>query len=112
MPTATDFPIVLQWSEDDRAFIALSPHWPGLSGVDVTASTAVAELSEAIEMAIADGSPLPCPSWQLHAGPVGYEVASRREGETTWRWTPRRESLLDALTDAAAGRGVLDEVPA
>ena len=112
MPTATDFPIVLQWSEDDRAFIALSPHWPGLSGVDVTASTAVAELSEAIEMAIADGSPLPCPSWQLHAGPVGYEVASRREGETTWRWTPRRESLLDALTDAAAGRGVLGEVPA
>ncbi|HAM55857.1 MAG TPA: hypothetical protein DCQ64_10790 [Candidatus Rokubacteria bacterium] len=112
MSSATDFPIVLQWSEDDRAFIALSPHWPGLSGESVNASTAVDELCEAIEMAIANGSPLPCPSWQLHAGPVGYEVASRREGETTWRWTPRRESLLDALSDAAAGRDVLDEVPA
>ena len=112
MPTATDFPIVLAWSQDDCAWIALSPHWPGLSGESVNAADAVAELSEAIEMAIADGSPLPCPSWQLHAGPVGYEVASRREGATAWSWTPRREGLLDALSDAAAGRGVLDEVPA
>ena len=110
MLTATDFPIVLQWSEADCAWIALSPHWPGLSGESVNASDAVDELSEAIEMALATGSPLPCPSWQLHAGPVGYEAAIRREGDTTWRWTPRRESLLDALSDAAAGRDVLDEV--
>jgi predicted HicB family RNase H-like nuclease len=53
----------LDWSEADEAYVATSPEFPGLTGVNEDADAALAELREALEMAIAvleeDGEPLP-----------------------------------------------------
>jgi predicted HicB family RNase H-like nuclease len=46
------FGVVVQWSAEDEAFVATSPEFPGLTGVDPDQNTAIAELREAIEMAL------------------------------------------------------------
>jgi predicted HicB family RNase H-like nuclease len=55
----------LDWSEADEAYIASSPEFPGLTGVNEDSNEALAELREAIEMAVEileeDGEPLPTP---------------------------------------------------
>ena len=59
------YSVRLDWSADDAAYVATSPEFPGLTGVDEDAETALAELREAMEMAIdvlnEDGEPLPVP---------------------------------------------------
>lgn len=53
----------LDWSDEDAAYIATSPEFPGLSGIDEDPNAALAELRDAIEMAIEvleeDGELLP-----------------------------------------------------
>jgi predicted HicB family RNase H-like nuclease len=57
------YSVRLDWSEVDDAYVAISPEFPGLVGVDGDANLALDELREAIEMAIEvleeDGEPLP-----------------------------------------------------
>lgn len=53
MPTlAEKYPILTVWSEEDGRFVATSPAFPGLTGVDENELAAIAELREAIAMAI------------------------------------------------------------
>lgn len=42
----------IQWSDDDEAFVATSPEFPGLTGVNADQGDAIAELREAIDMAL------------------------------------------------------------
>lgn len=42
------------WSGEDAAYVATSPEFPGLSGVNPSAEEAIGELREAIEMALED----------------------------------------------------------
>lgn len=53
------------WSPEDEEFVALSPEFPGLSGVGESPEVAVSALSEALDMAISladeQGEPLPEP---------------------------------------------------
>jgi predicted RNase H-like HicB family nuclease len=55
----------LVWSDEDSAYVATSTEFPGLSGVSERGEEALAELSEAIQMAIeamaAEHHPLPEP---------------------------------------------------
>lgn len=55
----------LDWSAADEAYVATSPEFPGLTGVNEDAREALAELREAVEMAVEileeDGEPLPSP---------------------------------------------------
>lgn len=55
----------LQWSEEDGGYVAVSPEFPGLSGVGESAEEALAVLREAIEMAAEvyaeEGRALPAP---------------------------------------------------
>lgn len=44
-------PIYVQWSDEDAAYIATRPDWPGLSGIGNTTGEAVAELRVAIRLA-------------------------------------------------------------
>ena len=44
--------IDIRWSEEDEAFVAVSPEWEGLSGIGVSPSAAVRELEAAIVLAI------------------------------------------------------------
>ena len=57
--------VQLQWSNEDEVYVATCPEFPGLSGVHANAHEALAELREALEMAIhvleEDGEPLPAP---------------------------------------------------
>lgn len=49
---ADRYPILIVWSEDDGAYIATSPDFPGLTGVDADEGQARYELREAIAMAL------------------------------------------------------------
>lgn len=42
----------VQWSKEDDAYVATSPEFPSLSGVNADPEKAIAELREALEMAI------------------------------------------------------------
>jgi predicted HicB family RNase H-like nuclease len=80
------------WSEEDGAYVATSPEVPGLSGVDENAGAALAELREAIEMALAvleeDGETPPAPrALSEHSGqfrmrlPRGLHSTLARQAE-------------------------------
>lgn len=57
------YSVRLDWSDEDAAYVATSPEFPGLSGVDEDPDAALTELREALEMAIEvleeDGESLP-----------------------------------------------------
>jgi predicted HicB family RNase H-like nuclease len=46
------YSVQAQWSEEDGAFVATSPEFPRLTGVDSDPIAAIAELRDAIEMAL------------------------------------------------------------
>ena len=74
------YSVRLEWSETDRAYVATSPEFPGLTGVDEDVQTALAELSEAVDMAIEileeDGQPLPAPRALVeHSGQFRLRVS-------------------------------------
>jgi antitoxin HicB len=55
----------VRWTEEDGAFVAVSPEWEGISGLGSTPRRAVAELETAIGLAIEtyekEDWPLPAP---------------------------------------------------
>lgn len=86
----------LQWSEIDDAYVATCPEFPGLVGVDADAAEALAELREALEMAVEvleeDGAALPEPRTVVeHSGQFRLRVA---------------KSLHARLAELAADEGV------
>ena len=67
------------WSEEDDAFIASCPEFPGISGIGDTAEEAVAEAKQALELAIEtyrdEGWPLPDPTiLDSHSGQFRVRV--------------------------------------
>jgi antitoxin HicB len=65
----------LAWSSEDASYVATSPEFPGLSGVADEPNDALAELGEAIEMALealhAAREPVPLPREQVsHSGQI------------------------------------------
>ncbi len=56
---------IIVWSEDDEAYVALSPEFPGLSGIGDTREKAMTELEIALELAVetyqSEGWELPKP---------------------------------------------------
>jgi len=67
------------WSEEDDAFIASCPEFPGISGIGDTAEEAVAEAKQALELAIEtyrdEGWPLPDPTiLESHSGQFRVRV--------------------------------------
>lgn len=65
----------LAWSAEDGGYVATSAEFPGLSGVSPDSAEAMAELGEAIDMALeamrADALPLPSPrQLTVHSGQV------------------------------------------
>jgi predicted HicB family RNase H-like nuclease len=46
------YSVRLDWSGEDEVYVATSPEFPGLSGVDEDANLALVELREAMEMAL------------------------------------------------------------
>ena len=63
--TAPNYSSSLVWSDEDAAYVATCPEFPGLSGIDPDPAKALGELQEGIEMAIEsleeEGRPLPIP---------------------------------------------------
>ena len=59
------YSVDVAWSEEDAAFVAVSPEWEGLSAVGSTAAEAAAELERAIALAVdvsvGEGAVLPAP---------------------------------------------------
>ncbi|NOT10152.1 MAG: type II toxin-antitoxin system HicB family antitoxin [Gemmatimonadales bacterium] len=59
------YSVAIVWSEEDRAYVATSPEFPGLSGVSNDSSRALADLGEALTMAFEafeeENRPLPSP---------------------------------------------------
>ena len=57
------YSVRLDWSDLDDAYVATSPEFPGLTGIDEEPNAALDELREAMQMAIEvleeDGDPLP-----------------------------------------------------
>ncbi|HEU0012932.1 MAG TPA: type II toxin-antitoxin system HicB family antitoxin [Longimicrobium sp.] len=55
----------VRWSQEDQAFVAVCPEFPGLSAFGATPAAAIAELDVAIELAVEthqqEGWPLPAP---------------------------------------------------
>jgi len=47
----------VRWSDEDAAFIAVCPDFPGLSAFGDTPADAVAELDVAVELAVAEQKP-------------------------------------------------------
>jgi len=62
---ATKYGAEVRWSEEDRAFVAVSPEWEGISALGSTARSALAELETVVGLAIEtyeeEGWPLPAP---------------------------------------------------
>lgn len=50
--TPRKYGVDVRWSEEDRAFVAVSPEWEGISALGSTARRALAELETAIGLAI------------------------------------------------------------
>ena len=67
------------WSEEDDAFVASCPEFPGVSGIGESAEEAVAEAKQALELAIEthreEGWPLPNPTvLESHSGQFRVRV--------------------------------------
>ena len=60
-----EYPFQVVWSEEDRAYIARCPDWPGVSGFGDSAEQALAEAQVALRLAREtyqdEGWPLPAP---------------------------------------------------
>ena len=77
--TEPTYSLRIFWSEDDDAFIASCPEFPGVSGIGESAEEAVAEAKQALELAIethrAEGWPLPNPTvLENHSGQFRVRV--------------------------------------
>lgn len=84
------YSVRLDWSNEDEAYVATSPEFPGLSGVDADANVALAELREALEMAIdlfqEDGQELPEPRGLVaHSGKFVLRLPKSLHAELTRR---------------------------
>ncbi|HMP43251.1 MAG TPA: type II toxin-antitoxin system HicB family antitoxin [Roseiflexaceae bacterium] len=107
----------IAWSDEDAAYVALSPEFPGISGIAETVKDAVSELQTALALAVEtyqeEGWELPAPhSQQRYSGKaVGNEwgiwsatpetpvlIARRRlESRTYWKEVQDSEERWDAL---------------
>ena len=105
------YSVRLAWSDRDEAYVATSPEFPGLTGVDADADAALAELREAMQMAVEvleeDGKPLPAPQvLQEYSGKFVLRVTREMHAELARRALDSGMSLnAFALTLIARGLG-------
>ena len=52
MPRVQDYEMNVQWSEEDGAYVARFPAWPGIAAHGATAEEAVHEATVALQLAI------------------------------------------------------------
>jgi len=67
---AKDYQVVIQWSDEDEAYIARVPAIPGCMSDGETAAEAAENIQEAIELSLetleSNGFPIPEPDMLLH----------------------------------------------
>lgn len=77
-----DYAIIIQWSAEDSAYIAICPDLPGVSAFGETRVKAVTEYEIALRLALetyqAEGWEMPPPSF---APPQVWAAGREREGE-------------------------------
>lgn len=107
----TKYSYAIRWSDEDAAFIAVCPDFPGLSAFGDTPAEAVEELDVAVELAIeeyeAEGRPLPAPSAaQEYSGQFRLRLPRSLHAELAQRAELEGISLNAlALSYVAAGLG-------
>ncbi|HSU15634.1 type II toxin-antitoxin system HicB family antitoxin [Longimicrobium sp.] len=107
----TKYSYAVRWSDEDEAYIAVCPDFPGLSAFGDTPADAVAELDVAVELAIetheAEGWPLPMPSMaQEYSGQFRLRLPRSLHAELAQRAEIEGTSLNAlALSYVAAGLG-------
>ena len=84
-PAQLRFTFLVQWSDEDEAFVATSPEWPGLSFVSDNRLLAIAQLEtlivEACRATVFDGEapPTPLVSGEAKLVPTATHVAVERD---------------------------------
>lgn len=105
------YSVRVAWSDRDEAYVATSPEFPGLTGVNADAQAALVELRDAMEMAVEvleeDGEPVPKPLvLQEYSGKFVLRVPREMHAELARRALDSGMSLNAlALTLIARGLG-------
>lgn len=76
MKLASQYSVIIQWSEEDRIYVVTLPEWGGCHTHGVTYEEAAKRAREVLEMLIRDetaaGNELPTPHEFQFPGPSGY----------------------------------------
>jgi len=100
----------VRWSDEDEAFIALCPEFPGLSAFGDSAPEALAQIQAAVELAVethrAEGWPLPeVQAMPQHSGQFRLRMPRTLHGELAARADAEGVSL-NALAVSYIARGL------
>jgi predicted RNase H-like HicB family nuclease len=76
MKLPSQYSVIIQWSDEDRAYVATLPEWGGCHTHGATYEEAARNAREVLEMLmkdeIAKGNELPTPHEFQHPGPSGF----------------------------------------
>ncbi len=100
----------VRWSDEDEAFIALCPEFPGLSAFGESAAEALEQIQVAVDLAVethqAEGWPLPEPQGvSQYSGQFRLRMPRSLHGELAARAEAEGVSL-NALAVAYIARGL------
>lgn len=102
-----DYEMNVQWSEEDAAYVARFPAWPGVAAHGASAEAAAHEATVALELALEvaaeHGDPVPAPDGELPSGRFVLRLPRSLHAELALR--ARREKVsLNRLILAALAR--------
>jgi len=106
----THYSYSVRWSDEDEAFIALCPEFPGLSAFGESAAEALEQIQVAVDLAVethqAEGWPLPeVQAVQQYSGQFRLRVPRSLHAELAARAEAEGVSL-NALVVAYVARGL------
>src|SRR4051794_24298454 len=87
MAKKIQYSVIIQWSNEDRAYVVTLPEWGGRHTHGATYEEAAKNAQEVLELLIetdkADRKALPPPHTFIYPGPTGfsYEMTSRYTGK-------------------------------
>ena len=87
MAKRSEYSVIIQWSEEDRAYVVTLPEWGGCHTHGATYEEAAKNAREVLEMLMEtekkDRKALPPPHTFIFPGPTGfsYEMSNRYSGK-------------------------------